>query len=309
MSKGRDMLVIGDAMVDAYLRTEPVGMSDEAPVAVLDYVEVRRTLGGMMNVAASCAACGGVRIIGLIGDDEAGAFLRDEAQRLGIEAHWFSDGRPTIEKMRVLAGEHEAMLARIDVEQSQAVDEDVTRAMLDEARRALPQCSAVLVSDYAKGAVTAEVARGLLAAAGKAGVPVIVDAKPETIEWYRGAALFTPNEREARQFAAQRGIECGGIDDLGATLAKSLDAAVLITRSAEGMTLFDRDGSRRLHCDAGAKKAVSTSGAGDVVVAAVGHALGRGQTLIEAVEFAARCAARAVGREGTCRIEAGDLLL
>lgn len=306
MSKGRDMLVIGDAMVDAYLRTEPVGVSDEAPVAVLDYVEVRRTLGGMMNVAASCAACGGVRVIGLIGDDEAGTFLRAESERLGMETHWFSDGRPTIEKMRVLAGGHEAMLARIDVEFTDPVDETVARAMLDEVRRLLPQCGAVLVSDYAKGAVTAEVARGLLAAAVEANVPVVVDAKPQTMEWFPGATLFTPNEREARQFAAQRGDECGSIDDLGAAVARRLDAAVLITRGAAGMTLYGRDGARLMHCDAAAR-AVSTSGAGDVVVAAVGQALGAGRSLVEAVEFAATCAARAVGREGTCRIEAGDL--
>lgn len=307
MSKDRDMLVIGDAMVDAYLRTQPVGVSDEAPVAVLDYVAVQRTLGGMMNVAASCAACGGVRVIGLIGEDEAGEFLREEAERLGMEAHWFSDGRPTIEKMRVLAGEQEAMLARIDVEMAQAVDEALARAMLDEVRRALPRCGAVLVSDYAKGTVTPEVARGLLAEAAEHGVPVIVDAKPQTMEWFRGAALFTPNEREARAFAALHGIECGSIDDLGAALARALDAAVLITRGAEGMTLFDRDGSPLAHCDAGAVKAVSTSGAGDVVVAAVGHAMGRGQTLVEAARFAATCAAKAVSRAGTCRIEADDL--
>lgn len=307
MSSDRDMLVIGDAMVDAYLRTEPVGVSDEAPVAVLDYVEVRRTLGGMMNVAASCAACGRVRVIGLIGDDEAGTFLRAESERLGMETHWFSDGRRTIEKTRVLAGQQEAMLARIDVEITDPVDETVARAMVDEVRRALPQCGAVLVSDYAKGALTAALARDVLAAAAQRGVPVIVDAKPQTMEWFRGAALFTPNEREARQFAARCGDECGGIDDLGATLARSLDAPVLITRGAEGMTLFDRSGTRLVHCDAGAKKAVSTSGAGDVVVAAVGHALGCGQALIEAVHFAAKCAASAVCREGTCRIERGEL--
>lgn len=307
MSSGRDMLVIGDAMVDAYLRTEPVGVSDEAPVAVLDYVEVQRTLGGMMNVAASCAACGGVRVIGLIGDDEGGAFLRAESERLGMETHWFSDGRPTIEKMRVLAGEHEAMLARVDVEITDPVDETVARAMVDEVRRALPQCGAVLVSDYAKGALTATLARDVLTAAAQRGVPVIVDAKPQTMEWFRGAALFTPNEREARQFAARCGDECGGIDDLGAAVAKRLDAAVLITRGAGGMTLFDRSGTRLVHCDALVKQAVSTSGAGDVVVAAVGHALGAGRSLVDAVEFASACAARAVSREGTCRIEAGDL--
>ena len=307
MSKARDMLVIGDAMVDAYLRTQPVGVSDEAPVAVLDYVGVQRTLGGMMNVAASCAACGGVRIIGLVGEDEAGEFLREQAERLGMEAHWFTDGRPTIEKMRVLAGEQEAMLARIDVEMAQAVDGPFAAQILTAATQAVAHCGVVLVSDYAKGTLSADLARGLLAEAAERAVPVIVDAKPETMKWYRGAALFTPNEREARQYAALRGFECGGIDDLGASLAQALDAAVLITRGAAGMTLIDRDGSRLAHCEAIADRAVSTSGAGDVVVAAVGHALGAGRSLTEAVEFAAACAAKSVSRAGTCRIEADDL--
>ena len=307
MAETRDMLVIGDAMVDAYLGTQPVGISDEAPVAVLDWVGLTRTFGGMMNVAASCAACGGVRIIGLIGEDEAGAFLRAEAERLGMEAHWFTDGRPTTEKMRVLAGNQEAMLARIDVETTDPVDEAITRSMLDAASRAMAHGGAILVSDYAKGAMSADLARDLLTAATQHSVPVIVDAKPETMEWYRSALLFTPNEREAREFAARRGIECGSIDDLGAAVARALDAAVLITRGAEGMTLFDRSGSRLAHSDAGAGQAVSTSGAGDVVIAAVGHALSAGRTLIEAVEFAAMCAAAAVARPGTCRIEAGDL--
>lgn len=307
MSKGRDMLVVGDAMVDAYLRTQPVGISDEAPVAVLDWVGVARTFGGMMNVAASCIACGGVHVVGVIGNDEAGEFLRNEAAACGMEATWLSDGRPTSEKMRVLAGEHEAMLARIDIEEVRPIRQGAADELLAAVREALPRCGALLVSDYAKGALTPNVARGLVEAAAEHDVPIIVDAKPQSMSWFKGATLITPNEREARQFAQSRGIECHSIDELGRRLATTLEAAILITRSADGMTLFDRSGTRLAHCEAGAKKAVSTSGAGDVVLAAVGHALGAGRSLAEAVEFAAMCAAAAVSRAGTCRIETGDL--
>lgn len=309
MSEPRDMLVVGDAMVDAYLRTQPIDVSDEAPVMVLEWVGVQRTFGGMMNVAASCAACGGVRVMGVIGNDEAGEFLRREAEVCGMEAHWFTDGRPTIEKMRILVGEQEAMLARLDAEESRPISAAMAAELLKAVRAALPHCGALLVSDYAKGTITPDVARDLLDAASERGVPIVVDAKPQSMIWFKDATLLTPNQREARQFARVHGIECESIEELSSVLATTLNAAILITRSAEGMTLFDRSGSRLAHCDAGAKKAVSTSGAGDVVVAAVGHALGRGQTLIEAVEFAADCVAKAVCREGTCRIEAGDLLI
>lgn len=307
MTDSRDMLVVGDAMVDAYLRTQPVGISDEAPVAVLDWVGVERTFGGMMNVAASCVACGGVRVMGVIGDDEAGRFLRYEAEAYGMEACWFSDGRPTSEKMRVLAGEQEAMLARIDVEEPRPIGAATAAELLHAVRDALPNCGALLVSDYAKGTITPGVAHDLLEAANQCGVPIIVDAKPESMNWFRGATLFTPNEREARQLAHARGIECDSIDALGNAIAKALDAAVLITRSGDGMTLFDRDGSRRSHFDAGTDRPRSTSGAGDVVVAAIGVELGRGRTLPEAVNAAAKAVARAVLREGTCRIEPSDL--
>ncbi len=307
MSEPRDMLVVGDAMVDAYLHTQPVGVSDEAPVMVLDWVGVERTFGGMMNVAASCAACGGVRIMGVIGNDEAGEFLRREAAACGMEAHWLSDGRPTSEKMRLLAGEQEAMLARLDAEESRPIGAVAAAGLLKAVRAALPHCGALLVSDYGKGVITPDVARDLLEAAKRLAVPLIADAKPQSMIWFKGATLLTPNQREARQFAHAHGMECDSIDELGSRLATTLDAAILITRSADGMTLFDRDGTRLTHCDAATTRPRSTSGAGDVVVAAVGHALGRGQTLVEAVEFAAQCAAKAVSRPGTCRIEPGDL--
>lgn len=307
MSEPRDILLIGDAMVDAYLRTEPVGISDEAPVAVLDWVGVERTLGGMMNVAASCAACGGTRIIGLIGDDEPGRFLRDEAERLGMQARWIEDGRCTIEKTRVLAGGQPAMLARLDVEDITPVDDRAAAEALDAAREQMARCGAVVISDYRKGLITAELARELLDAAATAGLSVIVDAKPESMAWFKGATLLTPNEHEARQFARENDLDCQSIDELGRSLATALDAAVLITRGAEGMTLFDREGARLGHFDAGAQRPLSTSGAGDVVVAAIAAGLARGAGLVDAARAASCAAARAVAREGTCRIEAGDL--
>lgn len=307
MTTKRDMLVVGDAMVDAYLRTEPVGVSDEAPVAVLDWVGVERTFGGMMNVAASCAACGGTRVIGVIGDDEAGRYMREETERRGIQAHWLSDGRPTIEKMRVVAGEQKAMLARLDVEENRPIGEQTAKDLLDAVRDALPQCGVLLVSDYRKGTITADVARGLLAAARDHGVPLIVDAKPESMRLFAGATLLTPNEREARQFARQQGVEVIAIDELGAAVATMLGAAVLITRGADGMTLFDREGKQLAHLEAGVDRPRSTSGAGDVVVAAIGHALSAGETLEQSVAQASRTVARAVQRDGTCRIESGDL--
>ncbi len=307
MSEHRDILLVGDAMVDAYLRTEPVGISDEAPVAVLDWVGVERTLGGMMNVAASCAACGGTRIIGLVGDDDAGRFLREETERLGIEARWIEDGRCTIEKMRVLAGDQPAMLARLDVEDTTPVDERTSAEALNAAREQMTRCGAMVVSDYRKGLITAELARELLDAAAAAGLPVIVDAKPGSMGWFKGATVLTPNEREARQFARENDLDFGSVDELGRALATALDAAVLITRGADGMTLFDRSGGRLEHFDAGGQRPLSTSGAGDVVVAAIAAGLARGAGLVDAARSASQAAARAVAREGTCRIEPGDL--
>jgi len=307
VTRPRDILLVGDAMVDAYLRTEPVGISDEAPVAVLDWVGVRRTFGGMMNVAASCAACGGVRVIGVIGDDEPGQFLREETQRCEMDAHWLHDGRPTVEKTRVVAGDQETMLARLDVEETTPIDDRTAEELIAAVHDTLPRCGVLLVSDYRKGAITPTVARGLLAAAKDHGVPILVDAKPESMDWFKGATLLTPNEREARLFAQQYGIECATTDELGKTLATTLDAAVLITRSAEGMTVFDKAGNRLAHFDAEVDRPLSTSGAGDVVMAAIGVSMVRGKTLTEAVEAAARSVAKAIRRDGTCRIEPGDL--
>ena len=304
------ILVLGDAMVDAYLDTRAVGVSDEAPVAVLDWVGVRRALGGMLNVAACLRAMDcEVHTLGLLGDDEAGDFVRGECGRLGLQSHWLRDGRPTAEKTRVLAGDDH--LARIDAETVAVIDEEVERAALDAVADLAGECQALAVSDYAKGFITPRLAERLVEFARSASLPLLVDAKPAAMAAFRGASLFTPNVREATEFlrmrASSRVAEAlPAPDEIGRGVARALDGWVLLTRGAEGATFFDASGRRVSHHPSQATQTMSTSGAGDVVLSALAWATATGTPWVEAADLAMNLAAKAMARPGTCEVRPDD---
>ena len=296
------LLVVGDVMLDRYWFGDVERISPEAPVPV---VRVRRTEerpGGAANVARNVAALGArATLLSVTGDDEAATRLSAMLDADRVRTRFLRDAAvETTVKMRVIGRQQQ--LLRVDFESPPS---QATLALkLAEFEAELPRHGLVLLSDYDKGAL-AHVGP-MIARSREAGLPVLVDPKGDDWEKYRGASLITPNRAELREVVGRWKDEA----DLAARALAlreqlALDA-LLVTRSEEGMTLFDREGAFTI--PALAREVFDVTGAGDTVIAAFGVMLAAGASRREAMEVANRAAGVVVGRLGTAVAMPDDLV-
>lgn len=302
------VLVLGDVMLDRYVSGNASRLSPEAPIPVLRPTARRATLGGAANVALNVATLGGqVALVGVVGDDPDGAELTRLLASSGVVPHIVVvPGRLTTAKTRFMVGHHQ--LLRLDEETTAPIDDTTAARVLQQFADALQRSDVVVLSDYAKGVLSDAVLGGVLAQAQASGRMVIADPKRGDFTAYRGASVLTPNELEVRQ--ATR-IEAA--DDMEADRAgrRALDdsgcEAVLVTRSAKGLTLVRRD-RPALHLPARAREVADVSGAGDTLVAALAVALGAGAELPAAAALANVTAGISVGKPGTATVSREELL-
>ena len=302
---GCRVLVVGDAMLDEYLRGDVTRISPEAPVPVLEVRAHEWALGGAANAAANLQSLGGATtLVGVVGaDDTAGVLAAQLEQRRIVNRTVVDPDRPTSKKTRLVAQQQQ--IVRVDHEQrrpiSGAVAEQVRRAI----DGAIDGVQALVLSDYAKGVVTVEIARHAIEAARRAGIPVIVDPKQPDFAAYRGATVITPNLHELE--VAAPGTRPFDVERAAGSLLPALDgAALLVTRSADGMSLFRR-GLPPVHVPAVAKEVFDVTGAGDTVVATLALALGAGVPIEQAIELASAAAAISVSKRGTSTVSPGEL--
>ena len=295
------ILVVGDVMLDRYWFGDVARISPEAPVPVVRVTRIEERPGGAANVARNCAALGAqAQLLSVIGGDEAGTRLSELVEEAGVRANLHRDASmETTVKLRVIGRQQQ--LLRIDFETPPS--SEVLASKLADFEAALPECDAVILSDYGKGGL-AHIATmiGLARAAGK---QVLVDPKGDDYSRYRGAHVVTPNLGELREVVGSWRDEA----DLAARVWKlreelSLDA-LLLTRSEQGMTLFDERGA--MHVPAQAREVYDVSGAGDTVIAALAVMLAAGATLTEAVRLANRAAGIVVGKLGTAVATCAEL--
>jgi len=292
------VLVVGDVMLDRYLRGATTRVSPEAPVPVVRVEDSSDRPGGAGNVAVNVAALGAhVRLIGCCGNDEAGAALEVALDAAGVDARLASlPGLSTITKMRVVSRQQQ--LLRLDFE---------PRAVPGLAELpAFDGWQVLVLSDYGKGFLSNP--QALILAGREAGMPVLVDPKGTGFTRYRGATLLTPNLAE---FEAEVGL-CRSEREIatrGARLIESLDlAGLLITRGEHGMTLL-QPGEPALHLPAQAREVYDVTGAGDTVIATLASALAAGAALSEAVALANLAAGIVVGKLGTATVSLPELRL
>lgn len=295
------ILVVGDVMLDRYWFGDVERISPEAPVPV---VRVRRTEerpGGAANVARNVAALGAqATLLSVTGDDNAATRLSALLDEDGVHTRFLRDAAiDTTVKMRVIGRQQQ--LLRVDFESPPS--QDSLALKLAEFEAELPRHGLVLLSDYDKGAL-AHVGP-MIARSRAAGLPVLVDPKGDDWEKYRGATLITPNRSELREVVGRWKDE----EDLAARALAlrtrlALDA-LLVTRSEEGMTLFDSEGAHTI--PALAREVYDVTGAGDTVIAALGAMLAAGASTREAMEVANRAARVVVGRLGTAVATPEDL--
>lgn len=307
---GRRVLVVGDVILDEYVDGDAARISPEAPVPVLRFVSQRAVLGGAANTAANVASLGGqATLVGAIGADAPADEVRRQCGAAGVHLAAIDGGRPTIRKVRVISRQQQ--LLRIDYEDTGDLGAPAQAALMATVREQLPHADIVVVSDYAKGLLTAgsfAAIRGLAAQAGKA---VVVDPRPAHVSFYQGCDYLTPNWKEALGLLRE---DDGTLPSpeaaarVGGLLRDRFQANVLLTLGSRGMSLFPRDGAPALHEAALAREVFDVSGAGDTVVAAFALALAGGVAAPDAVWLANRAAAVVVAKRGTATVTPAELL-
>lgn len=287
------ILVAGDVMLDRYWFGDVSRISPEAPVPVVHVSRSEDRIGGAGNVARNAAALGAqVTLLSVAGRDEAGQALRAllEAEAFTVQLHEDPDFS-TITKLRVIGRQQQ--LLRVDFETQPG--HEVLAAKLQAYESLLADCDAVILSDYGKGGLT-HVVR-MIEAARAAGKPILVDPKGDDWQRYAGASLITPNRAEFRQVAGGWKSEAE-LDEKAARVREQFGlGALLVTRSEEGMSLFDARGAH--HEPTRAREVFDVSGAGDTVIATMAAALAAGADGIEAMRLANRAAGIVVGKFGT----------
>lgn len=287
------LLVVGDVMLDRYWFGDVSRISPEAPVPVVKVERSEERPGGAANVARNAAALGAqVSLLALVGADEPGERLKALVEEDGVEARLHVDEAiPTTVKLRVIGRQQQ--LLRIDFETSPS--RDVLLAKLSEFSQRLHEFDAIVFSDYGKGGLThiSEMIR-LAKAAGKT---VLVDPKGDDYSIYAGATLLTPNRSEMREVVG-RWKDDAELERKAIALREKLGLdALLVTRSEEGMSLFNAQGT--IHEKAVAREVYDVSGAGDTVIATLAVMLAKGEDWGRAIHVANVAAGIVVGKLGT----------
>jgi D-beta-D-heptose 7-phosphate kinase/D-beta-D-heptose 1-phosphate adenosyltransferase len=295
-----NLLVIGDLMLDRFIWGAVERLSPEAPVPVLRVVSEKSSLGGAANVIHNVRSLGArVTACGIVGKDDAGKRILAALRRIGAATSGIvaDRGFQTIEKSRIIASPRHQQIVRLDRENQQSVGERTLKKLRDFVAAKASQHDAIVVSDYGKGAVHGDFLDWLSATAlRRQKIVCIVDPKKENYHRYRFPTLVTPNKSEASEASGIQITDERSLVAAGQKLVRKWRAqAVLITRGAEGMSLF-RPGAAAKHFPTEPRDVFEVTGAGDTVVAVCALALASGAGFAEAAVLA-NIAAGFVGDE------------
>ena len=295
------VLIVGDAMLDRYWFGAVDRISPEAPVPVVRVTREEERLGGAANVALNVKTLGArATLLTVVGDDEPARKLRQLLEQQGVTALLGSDPQLyTIVKLRVIGRSQQ--LIRIDFENQP--DHEVLSGMLSDYERVLPDHDAVLFSDYGKGGLT-HIPR-MIELARAAGKPVLIDPKGSDYSRYAGATVITPNRAELAQVIGAWSSEAQLHERVQALRHAHRINALLLTRSEDGMSLFDDTG--HLQVPAQAREVFDVTGAGDTVIATLAAMVACSVSLHEAMPIANRAGGIVVGKFGTASVSFEEL--
>ena len=299
----KSIFVVGDIMLDSYYFGQALRVSPEAPIPVVNHIEISHKLGGAANVAHSLAASDiNVRLFGVIGEDASAKILRDLLENSGIKSELIASSHsPTINKLRVYGGGQQ--IVRIDFEV--VFPEEYGNALKLEVLDSLDNCSVLVLSDYAKGTLCN--ASDLIKEAKRRSIPVLVDPKGKDFDRYRQASILTPNKSEFEAIVGQ----CTSNKDLerkAQHLRENLDLeALIVTLSEQGMILVEKD-CKPLHLAALARDVVDVTGAGDTVIAWIARGLMTGLNVKQAVTQANVASSIVVSKQGAQAVSLSEVL-
>ena len=293
------ILVVGDLMLDRFVWGRVERISPEAPVPVVEVVKETVHLGGAANVAYNLAVLKArPLLVGVVGSDEAGDRLVEELHRQEISSEGIvrDKGRSTTIKTRIIA--HNQQVCRTDREDKTPLSQETVDQMKSAYQPLLEQVQGMILSDYAKGALSAALVVDLIQEARQAKKFLAVDPKSGDFSVYRGASIVTPNKKEAVRASGVEIVDEASFIQAGEKLLEVIASDyLLITRGEEGMTLFE--GKEHSHIPTVAREVFDVSGAGDTVIASLTLAVAAGASIRDAAILANHAAGVAVGKLGT----------
>ena len=304
---GKNIVVLGDVMLDEFLWGKARRISPEAPVPVVEIVREEYRLGGAANVVANIRALGGSAIpVGVVGNDHGAERVIGLMQQLGIDtSSLVRDGRPTTMKTRILA--HKQQIVRADREHRAALCAETNKVVAEVFINRLKTAQAVIVSDYDKGVVNRELMAEILPRARDMKVPVFLDPKVHHAEYYKPITMITPNQSEAELLTGIQINDSATLEEAGRRLLAQLGCEyALITQGEEGMSLFNEKKSH--HLPTFAREVFDVTGAGDTVIATLALARAGGASMEEAAILANHAAGIVVGKVGTSTVTQAELL-
>jgi len=302
-------LVIGDLMLDEYLWGKAERISPEAPVQVVDVIREDLRLGGAGNVVNNLIALGcRVAVCSVIGADDNGTLLCHVFSGMGVDTDAvFEDlERRTGKKTRVLAAHQQ--IVRIDRESKEQIPASFEDRIIAYLEREGASFQVFVVSDYLKGVLTSRVLQAVINTGKRLGIPVVIDPKGSDYSKYRGGTIITPNRKEAEQASGTAISDEASLCSAAEKLLADLElAALLITRSEAGMSLFSADGEA-LHIPTVAREVFDVTGAGDTVLAVLSLGLAVGLAMGDAARLANTAAGIVVGKLGTSTVSPDEIM-
>lgn len=300
------VLVVGDIMLDRYIWGDVERISPEAPVPIVRAIHSSEQPGGAANVAMNIVELGAnADLFGFCGEDVEGKSLHACLGRAGVNAQLVCvAGHPTTTKLRIVGGKQQML--RLDMEQAGGYSSSAHEDLIAKVIAALPQASAMVLSDYAKGTLTEAVCQQLILAANEYGIPVLVDPKQRDFACYRGATTICPNLNELSAATGVVSTDLNAILDAGQKLVPRLNLSCLtVTLSEKGIALL-RLGTKVIS-PAVAQQVFDVSGAGDTVIATLALALASGVEMEAAIQLANQAAGIVVSKVGTVPVKREEL--
>ena len=301
----KKIAIIGDIILDKYILGKVERISPEAPIPIVSVLKERYVPGGAANVAANISTLGGQAFLfGLIGKDYSGELLLKKLFDLSINTDGIikDSQRKTTEKIRVIG--HNQQLLRIDYEETTYLSNTSQNAILNNILR--QKFDAIIISDYAKGTITADILKNIKLIAKKNKIKIIIDPKPLHKNWYHDSFLITPNQKEAGEMLGRNIVTETDFIETGTELIKIYNSNIVITAGSKGMYIFEQNKPYK-HIHTKAKEVYDVSGAGDTVVATIALAISANMNLLEATELANIAAGIKVGKFGTAPVKIEEL--
>ncbi len=307
--KGKRILVVGDVMIDRYLRGAVKRISPEAPVPVVEMESESYHFGGAANVALNLKALGCEPLsLGLLGQDHNANIFLNLIEEAGLDGSGFiqTDDRPTTIKTRII-GDNQHMV-RIDHEQINYGNKRLEQELRTQFERLAPDADAIILEDYNKGMLSADFIRHILEYANRENKIVTVDPKFRNFLEYQGATVFKPNIIETAQALGLSLANDTEVEKAGFELIRRLNAkTVMLTRGADGISLFGETG-KSVHLPVKTRKVADVSGAGDTVIAVMTAILSTGASVLEAAVCANHAAGIVCGEVGIVPVQPQALI-